>query len=143
MSFRAINWSPNEQVGDVKMNVLADNVNWLYKNTPRAIYTLPGGLRRVEGVKMASGRVIVPKQASDTATVEVRFGNYFTVNSEPNITTGVISPAQPRIFCVVRGLGRVIPDHRGFQVKVNVAAGKKKNDKIAKTLYVAWSAMGI
>lgn len=142
MSFKAINWTPNEMVGERKMDTLADNTEWLYRNTPRAIYTLPGGLRRVEGVKIASGRVIITKRNRDSATVEVRFGNYFSTRCEPNITTGVVSAAQPRIFCVVNGIGRLIPDHRGFQVGVNVAAGQKKNDKITRTMYVGWQAMG-
>lgn len=142
MTFKAINWTPTEQIGETKMDTMADNTEWLYKNSPRSIYTLPGGLRRVEGIRVASGRAIITKRKSDSATVEVRFGNYFSTYCEPNITTGVISATQPRIFCTINGVGRLIPDHRGFQVAVNVAANSKKKDKITRTMYVAWQAMG-
>ena len=142
MTFKAMNWTPNEQVGGRKMDTLADNTEWLYDNTPRAIYTLPGGIRRVEGIKIASGRVVITKRTSDTAAVEVRFGNFFSSRCEPNITTGVVASGQARIFCVIRGIGRLLPDHRGFQTVVNVAAEAKKNDKIASTMYVSWQAMG-
>lgn len=143
MTFRAINWTPNEQIGERKMDQMADNSEWLYRNTPRAIYTLPGGIRRVEGVKMASGRAIITKRDRDSATVEVRFGNYFSSRCEPNITTGIVSAnSQGRVFCVVHGIGRLIPDNRGFQVGVNIAATTKKLDKIAQTMYVTWQAMG-
>ncbi len=141
--FRAVNWTPNEQIGESKMDLMADNSEWLFRNTPRAIYTLPGGIRRVEGVRIASGRVIIPKNdQKDSATAEVRFGNFFSARCEPNVTTGLISRIQPRIFCTVRGIGKVVPDARGFEVQVNVDALQKKNDKIAATLYVGFIAMG-
>lgn len=142
MSFKAINWTPSEQIGERKMDTMTDNAEWLYNNTPRSIYTLPGGLRRVEGVKIASGRVIITKRNRDTASVEVRFGNYFSSRCEPNITTGIVSAGQTKIFCVTNGIGRLLPDARGFQVGVNIAADNKKNDKIARSFYVAWQAMG-
>jgi len=142
MTFKAVNWTPSEMIGERKMDTLADNADYLYKNTPRSIYTLPGGIRRVEGLKLATGRAIITKRNRDDAVVEVRFGNYFSSYCEPNITTGVISASQPRVFCTINGIGRLIPDSRGFQVGVNIAANNKKKDKIVKTMYVAWSAMG-
>ena len=92
---------------------------------------------------MASGRIIIAQRAkSDSASATVRFNNFFSARCEPIITTGIVSGHQPRIFCVVNGIGKLQPDDRGFNVQVNVAAEKKKNDKIAKSFYVTWSAMG-
>jgi hypothetical protein len=142
MVFKAINWNPNEAIGEARMDQMTDNAEWLYLNTPRAIYTTPGGLRRAEGIKIASGRIIIPKRATNSATAEVRFGNFFSYNCDPNITVGVVSPQQPRIFASVRGIGKVLPDNRGFEVQVVVAAENKANNKIATTLYVNFSAMG-
>lgn len=141
MVYRAINWTPNELVGGAKMELLISNADWLFQNTPRSVYTLPTGLRRVEGVKIASGRAIITKRNKDSASVEVRFGNFFSTRCEPNITTGIVS-GQSRIHCSINGIGRLVPDHRGFQIQVNVAAEKKKFDKIAKTMFVTWQAMG-
>jgi len=143
MTFKAINWTPNEMVGERKMDAMTDNAEWLYNNTPRGIYTLPGGLRRVEGVKIAAGRVIIAKRMkSDSATAAVRFGNFFATRCEPIITTGIVAEHQTRIFCVINGLGQLQPDHRGFNVQVNINAGQKKNDKISQSFYVAWQALG-
>lgn len=142
MIFSAINWTPNEQIGERKMDQMTDNAEWLYKFSPRAIYTLPGGLRRTEGVKIASGRVLITKRNSDSASAEVRFGNFFSSGCEPNITTGVVSVGQAKIFCVTNGIGTLLPDSRGFQVGVNIAADVKKRDKIMNSFYVTWSAMG-
>jgi len=143
MTFRAINWTPNELLGESKTDQMADNAEWLFTHTPRAIYTLPGGLTRTEGVKIASGRVIIAKRMkSDSANANVKFGNFFTNNCEPNITTGIVSEHQTKIFATINGIGgSLLPDNRGFSVGVNIAAGKKK-DKIAHSFYVTWQAMG-
>lgn len=141
--FRAVNWTPNEQIGEPKMDLINENAEWLFYNTPRAIFTQPGGIRRVEGVRIASGRIIVPKnKASDSGTEEVRFGNFFTQRCEPNITLGLVSKTQPRIFYTMSGIGKMLPDSRGFQVHVNVDALQKKNDKLLNNIYISFIAMG-
>lgn len=143
MSFKAVNWTPNELLAEAKTDQLGDNGEWLYVNTPRAIYTLPGGLRRVDGVRIASGRVFIAKKdKSDSDTATVRFGNFFTARCDPIITTGIVSEHQRKIFCVVSGIGQLQPDNRGFQVGVNIAAESKKKDVIAHSFYVSWQAMG-
>lgn len=143
MSFKAVNWTPNERIGERKTNQMADNADWLMLNTPRAVYTLPGGLRRNEGVKIAAGRVLVgQRNKSDSANVTVRFGNYFSPRCEPIITTGIVSNHQVKIHHTINGIGRLQPDARGFNVGVSIAADKKKQDKIAHSFYVTWQAVG-
>lgn len=143
MTFTAVNWTPNELAGETKFDTLSANADWLYLNTPRAIYTLPGGIRRVEGIKIAAGRAIIFKDTTtDQATVEVRFGNFFSTRCEPIITTGIACEGQPRIFAVYNGIGQMFPDHRGFQTTINIAAGQEENDNIARTFAVTWQAMG-
>lgn len=143
MSFKAVNWSANELLGHSKTDQMSNNAEWLYNHTPRAIYTLPSGVRRTQGVRIVSGRAVIPAQKSDTAGANVRFGNFFSARCEPIITTGVVAKGQAHIFCVINGLGdRLQPDHTGFHLVVNVAAEKKANDKIARTMYVSYTAMG-
>lgn len=142
MSFKAVNWTPNEMLGERKTDQMGDNADWLYRNTPRATYTLPGGLTRTEGVKIAAGRVIIGQRNKDSADATVRFGNFFSVRCEPIITTGIVSESQTRIFCVISGIGRLQPDNRGFNAAVNIAAEKKENDKISRSFYVTWQAVG-
>lgn len=140
--YKAVNWSPTELLGQSKTEQLGDNAEWLFNNTPRAIYTLPGGLRRAEGIKLAAGRVLITKRKSDSATVTVRFADFFSSGCQPIVTTGIIAEGQTRIFCTVNGIGILQPDNRGFQASVNVAAETKKNDSIARSLYISWQAMG-
>lgn len=143
MSFKAVNWTPNELLGETKTDQMGDNADYLFTNTPRSIYTLPGGLRRAQGVKIASGRVLIAKDPkSDSASATVRFGNFFTANCDPIITTGIVSSGQAKIFCVINGIGQLQPDNTGFQVGVNIAAESKKKDNIAHSFYIAWLAMG-
>jgi hypothetical protein len=143
MTFKAVNWTPSELLAETKTDQMADNADYLFLNTPRAVYTLPGGLRRAQGVKIASGRVLIAKRLkSDSATATVRFGNFFSARCAPIITTGIVSEGQSRIFCIINGIGQLQPDNTGFQVGVNIAAESKKKDKIAHSFYVAWVAMG-
>jgi hypothetical protein len=142
MSFKAVNWTPNEMIGEAKTDQMAENADWLYRNTPRAIYTLPGGLVRTEGVKIAAGRVIIAKKNTDDSNATVRFGNFFAVNCEPIVTTGIVTDDQVRTFATISGIGQLQPDNRGFNVGVNIAAEAKENDKILRSFYVSWQAMG-
>lgn len=143
MSFKAVNWSPNELLAEAKTDQMGDNAEYLFNNTPRAVYTLPGGLRRAQGVKIAAGRVLIARRLkSDSASATVRFGNFFTANCEPVITTGIVSEGQAKIFCVINGIGQLQPDNTGFQVGVNIAAETKKSDIIAHSFYISWQAMG-
>lgn len=139
--FKALNWTPAQKVGESQMDTLTGNIDWLYNNTPRAVYTLPSGLTRAEGVRMASGRALITKRKSDDATVTVRFGNFFSANCQPLITTGIVSEGQKKIFCVINGIDTLHPDNRGFQILVNIAASGAK-DKIARSFYVSWHALG-
>lgn len=143
MKFKAVNWTPNELIGESKTDQMTDNAEWLFINTPRAIYTL-GGLRRTEGVKIAAGRVIIAKRMkSDSASATVKFGNFFTARCEPIITTGIVSEHQTKIFATIHGDGgRLQPDNSGFRVAVNIAAEAKRKDKIARSFYITWQAMG-
>lgn len=143
MSFKAVNWTPNELLAEAKTDQMSDNADYLFANTPRAIYTLPGGLRRAQGVKIASGRVLIAKDMkSDSGAVTVRFGNFFTANCDPIITTGIVATGQRKIFCVINGIGQLQPDNTGFQVGVNIASENKKKDNISHSFYVTWQAMG-
>lgn len=141
MAFKAINWTPSEKIGESKMDQMATNAEWLFTHTPRAIYTV-SGITREQGVKMSAGRILIGANESDTATATVRFGNFFSTSCEPLITTGVVSSGHFRVFCVHHGIGRLHPDHRGFTVKVNIAAENEKRDRIIRSFYVAWQAMG-
>lgn len=139
--FRAVGWSPNELVGEDKMDQQSSNVNWLKDNTPRALYTA-SNTRRIEGVKIMSGRALIGADKSDSAKATVRFGNFFNSACEPNVTTGIVSSKQVKIFAVISGFGRLHPDHNGFEVSVNIANEGKKFDKITRSFFVTWQAMG-
>lgn len=139
--FKAIVWSPNELIGEAKMDTLVENSEFLFYNTPRALYTLPG-ITRVEGVKIASGRGIITARPEDTAGLTISFGNFFSSGCEPIITTGISANNEVAIFCVVNGISTELPDNTGFQVEVNVATSNAANDRFVQNVYINWMAMG-
>ena len=124
------------------MAQINSNTEWLFRNTPRAQYSLPSGIRKDTGIRIASGLIMFPPKKSDNDSAAVRFGGYFSALSEPIITTGIYSNSQRKIFAVVSGLNSLKPDHTGFRAMVNIAASLDKNDKITNTIYVSWQALG-
>jgi hypothetical protein len=139
--FKVVNWTPNEVVGEEKMEQMNTNMVWLRDNTPRAIYTLPSGFRRDTGLRIAAGRTNFAARRSDTARSTVYFNNLFVEGCQPIITTGLISNKQVNVVHAISGIGQLHPDARGFEINVAVNASKKKHDKI-KGFYVSWIAMG-
>lgn len=141
--FRVVNWSPNELIGEDKMDQMNSNMTWLRDNTPRVYYTLPSGFRRVEGVRIAAGRALIPPKKTDNATAQVYFNNLFSQGCQPIVTTGIVSSSQRHIFAVVNGLGSTTqPDNRGFGIFVKIMTGNKKTNFIKHSFYVSWMALG-
>lgn len=137
--FRAINWAPNELIGEDKMDQLANNTQWLYENTPRTLYTLPGGLKRPDGIRISSGKALITRRNAANAAVNVYFSNFFSARCEPVVTTGIVSNDAVQVFAVINGLGSTLnPTSSGFQVQVRLAA----SPKIKRSFYVSWHAMG-
>jgi hypothetical protein len=141
--FKAITWSPSELVGEAKMDTLVSNSEFLFYNTPRALYTdAQSNITRVEGLKIASGRGIITARQEDTAGLTISFGNFFSSGCQPIITTGISANNEVAIFCVVNGISTEIPDNTGFQVEVNVATTNPANDRFVQSVYINWMAMG-
>lgn len=142
MAYRAISWNPNEVLAGSKMDTLTNNMDYLYNYTPRAQYTLPSGLNRVEGVRLVSGRATIGPQKSDNGAVTVNFANAFSTGCQPIIVATPVTNKFTKIFCTIQGIGQIVPDNRGFVGYVNVASEIKSNDKITQTIYLTWMAMG-
>jgi hypothetical protein len=141
LPYKVIAWQPYELMTEDKMNQDAYNVQWLYENTPRILYTSPS-INRPTGIKLVSGRLRFDKKNADTAEATVSFGGYFSTGCQPNITTGIISNGQRKIHVVLSGISQLYPNENGFRTRIEIAAESKKNDKIQSVFWVNWMAMG-
>jgi hypothetical protein len=139
--YRAVSFKPYELLTDDALNQNASNIQWLFENTPRVLYTT-NRLKRAEGVRIACGRAAFEKKNNDQASQAVHFNNFFSQGCQPIITTGIVSTGQRKIFCTMSGLGQLHPTNQGFRLQVEVAATVQKYDKIAKQFWVTWMAMG-
>lgn len=140
--FRAVNFQPNQLLTEELLDQLATNQTWLFENTPRATYHY-GSLTRKEGVKIISGRALIGATKKNNESTTVRFGDAFSANCNPNITTGIVSGNQRRFFVTIDGIGQMMPDNTGFQIHVYLdAQTAKKQDKITRNIYIPWIAMG-
>lgn len=140
--FVAVSWAPGQVVDEDSLDQMSDNLTYLRNEAVDGKYMhLNAGTTSI-GLKILCGRKIITPRKADTAIVRVGFAKMFTPDSVPVITTSIVSPSQAQIFHVINGIGRLHPNHQGFECKVNIAATNKKNDKIAKALYINWIAMG-
>lgn len=140
--FVAVSWSPGEMIDEDSMDQMNNNITYLRNQSVDGRYMFLNNGVVDTGIKLLCGRKIITPRGSDTATVRVGFAKMFTPNITPVITTSIVSPSQPRITHIINGIGRLQPNHQGFECTVNVIADVKKNDKIARALYVNWIAMG-
>lgn len=141
--FRAVNFQPNALLTEELLDQLASNQNYLYQMTPRAKYTM-GGNNRTEGIKLLSGRTLIAATKNNTQAASVGFGNFFSAGSLPNVAIAPVSNYGRRYFVTICGFGgNMNIDNRGFSMFVALDAQTvKKNDKIARSFYISWIAMG-
>ncbi len=144
--YRAITWEASDLLSDWAFDQLTSNIQALHDFTPRSRYTAAHqGISREEQVKIASGRVIIPKQGKkNEASAAVRFGGFFTPGCQPNVSLGINARNQQNIYATFRGiLGTgLLPDHNGFQIDILIGEEDGEKKKIAAPFYVHWTAMG-
>lgn len=140
--FVAVNWSPGQLVDEDTLDRVNSNITYLRNQSVDGKYMhLNNGVTDI-GIKILCGRKQITPRKSDTALVRIGFAKMFTPDSAPVITTSITSPSQVKIFSIINGINRLQPNHQGFECKVQIAAEGKKNDKIAKSIYVNWIAVG-
>lgn len=139
--FKVVSWSPDDPITDEQMDNMVSNDNWLRDNSVNGLYT-GHGVRRKEGVKIASGLALIHSRKQPSALKRVEFNNFFLSVCRPVVTTGTVSGSQRMVWVTIDGLGKLHPDNRGFNAHVHVWASDKKNRRIKRNMYVAWHAVG-
>lgn len=137
-AFKVISWSPGEPITDGKLDAMVSNDNWLKTKMLRGVYGAYNK-RRDEGIKLATGLVLITSRNQSTATKNVSFGGFFSDGCRPIVTTGIVSQSQTKVFDVLSGPGQDLhPNRDGFQVHVTV----DDKQKIKRNFYVSWIAVG-
>ena len=144
--FVGVQWQPLDLLDQSKMDAMANGIQYVHDNTPRARVGVGSGAARDQQVKIAAGRVQIPrKPKDDNHTEPVWFGNFFSGGCAPLVTLGVQSRLQRNIYTTFEGIDKQAPDQRGMRINVEVGetAGKANDkDKIRRTFQVHWMAMG-
>lgn len=141
--YRAVHWEPLDVISDEVMDRMSSNIQAIHDYTPRARWSA-GTLTHTQGIKISSGRHLIPKQKGNEATATVRFGGFFSGNCQPNITTGINARMQQNIYCTISGTpgAGLTPNNDGFVLHVQIAKEDGEKKKIARNIWVHWIAMG-
>lgn len=141
--FKAMKFKKNDVITKDDMDQMNSNLQYLEDMTPHARFYKGDGTPMDIRSTIIGGRTRIRKnKKSDDARVRVSFpAGTFDADCHPHVTTGIIAEHQTKIFCVVNGPGVAYPNANGFDIQINIAAGKK-HDKIVKEFWVAWHAFG-
>lgn len=144
--FVGVQWQPLDLLDQSKMDAMANGIQYVHDNTPRARVGVGSGAARDQQVKIAAGRVQIPRNTKkDSHTEPVWFGNFFSSGCAPLVTLGVQSKMQNNIYAVFEGIDKQAPDQRGMRITIEIGetAGKaNEKDKIRRSFQVHWIAMG-
>lgn len=136
--FSNVVWQPLDLMTDDKMSQMDQNSQWIRDRLPLTHYT--HGVNRTQGIKIVSGIKKIGSTAEPKVTVQVTFGNFFTVGCRPIITTGLVT-RMDRVFVTVAGIGQLHPDNRGFTLQA-IGDQRESTVRIASDIFVNWTAIG-
>lgn len=141
-SFVAVNWTPSQVIDEDSLDQMNNNIIVLRNQKVEGKYQHQNGGIVDTGVKILCGRGQITPRAADTATIRIGFANMFTPDSQPIISTSIVSPGHAKFFHVINGINGLHPNHQGFDCKVVVYADSKKNSKFTDSIFIHWVAMG-
>lgn len=137
---KVVSWSPLDPITAEKLNDMVNNDQTIQENMVRGRYTGVGASYD-KGIRIASGLVRITARTAPSATVGVKFQNFFSDNCKPMVTTGIYSGKQREISVTLDGAGAsLVPTNAGFNVTAYVRSTAKK--KISNNFYVSWIALG-
>src|SRR5690349_8715659 len=119
--FVGVQWQPLDLIDESKMDDMSNAIQFVHDNTPRARVEVPGAGGRTQGLRIAGGRVTIPRNGKKDQHVEgVLFAGFFTGGCSPIVTLGVQSKNQQDIFHTFYGLDAAAVDHRGMNISIEV-----------------------
>jgi hypothetical protein len=126
-----------------KLNQVANNMQWLYENTPRIAYRA-FGVNKSNGAKILAGVGTARYTLSSLSYATVYFGSFFSQGCQPIVTAVPIQngDGRTRYETVVRGIGRNQPDHRGCQIGITTDEYTQSKNHHPHSLTVNWIAIG-
>lgn len=137
--YQPIQWSNQEPLFKDKLNQMTNNDQWLFENMPKLYYNV-SGIKRSTGIKAAAGFGVFNASANRYAAGTVTFGDYFSQGCQPVVVLGALQTyPQREVIATIRGIGTIMPDHRGFEVYLTAVGTAKK---ISSIVYAPWIAIG-
>lgn len=139
--FTPIAWN-NEPITDAKMNQMANNDQWLYEHTPTVKFA-SYGVNKETGIKIHSGICIVPASGTAGAVANWYFGSFFTPGCRP-VVNATVQPTttRVRIYCIVRGIGQIAPDHNGCAITAINHEIVTSSSRVDAPVYIHVTAIG-
>ena len=131
-----------EPLSSDKMNQMANNIQWIYENSPRILYNAHG-VKKQNGTKILVGCSVVPAANRTLSSVTVYFGTFFSQSCRPIVVaTPVKNTGRTRYEMVVGGIGTTYPDHRGVTLYATTDEYSSASNYHAVAVPINWIAVG-
>lgn len=141
--YKPVMFVDSEPLDRDKLNQMANNMQWLYENTPRIAYRA-FGVNKSSGAKILAGAGSALYTLSSVTYATVYFGSFFSQGCQPIVTANVVQNrlGRTKYETAVRGIGRSQPDHRGFQFGISSDEPTAAKNHHPLSVPINWIAIG-
>ena len=139
--YRPVSWGEGEPLSAHKLATMASNDQYLFESLPRLFFS-NGGIKKDKGIKVFATTAVVAPQSSRHGRATVYFGDIFSVGCKPVINLTVNASPYEQFNLAIKGIGTLIPDHRGVEVLASADELEIKHNNIKANIYLNVIAIG-
>lgn len=139
--FRPVAWGDGEPVSASKLSMMAANEQFLFESLPK-LYFSNNSIKKDRGIKVFATTAIIPPTTIRHGRTTVYFGDVFSVGCMPVVTLSINATPKEQFHLAIKGIGQVIPDHRGVELLASAAELNSANNTINYNIYAHVIAVG-
>lgn len=139
--YRPVIWGPGEPVSAAKLSTMASNEQFLFEALPKLYYN-NGGIKKDRGVKIFAATSVISPTESRHGRTTIYFGDTFSVGCRPVISLAINAAPKEQFHLAIKGIGTLIPDHRGVELLASGAELRPQANPITYTIYPHVIAVG-
>lgn len=139
--YRPVTWTAGEPVSEAKLSTMTSNDQFLFESLPSLFYN-NNEIRKNRGVKILATTAIIAPTTSRHGRATVYFGDTFAIGCRPVISLSINAAPQEQFHLAMKGIGTLIPDHRGVEVLASASELNRENNKISTNIYMHVIAIG-
>lgn len=140
-AYRPVTWNAGEPLSVDKLSTMTSNDQYLFEALPTLVYN-NNNIKKNTGVKILATSAIIAPTTSRHGRATVYFGDTFAIGCRPVISLSINASPQEQYHLAMKGIGTLVPDHRGVEILASAAELSVKDNKIPNNIYMHVIAIG-